>query len=106
MKLSKGSISAVFLAVTMATLMGCAANLPKESAGEYLDDSVITSKVKASILDQPSLKVLEIHVQTFKGTVNLIGVVASQSQIDQAGEIAGRVAGVRSVKNDLRVRQR
>jgi len=104
MKRLKSSLSAVLLAIMMATLMGCAANLPKESAGEYLDDSVITSKVKASILDQPALKVFEIHVQTFQGTVNLIGVVASQSQIDQAGEVARKVAGVRSVKNDLRLR--
>ncbi len=104
MKLLQSSLSALFLAVAMAALMGCAGNLPKESAGEYLDDAVITSKVKALILDQPGLKVFDIHVQTFKGTVNLSGVVSSQSQIDQAGGIARKVAGVRSIKNDLRLR--
>jgi osmotically-inducible protein OsmY len=98
------SISAVFLAVLLAAVMGCAANLPQESAGEYVDDAVITTKVKASILDQPALKSFEIHVQTFKGTVYLSGFVASQSSIDKAVEVARSVNGVRSVKNDMRLK--
>lgn len=66
MKQTRRSITAIFLAVTLATTLGCAANLPKESAGEYVDDTVITTKVKAAILDQPSLKSSEIsiHVAT------------------------------------------
>lgn len=103
MKQIKRSISAVFLAVMLATVMGCAATLPNESAGEYVDDAVITTKVKAAILDQPSLKSSEIKVETFKGTVHLRGFVASQSTIDRAGEIARRVHGVRSVKNEMRL---
>jgi osmotically-inducible protein OsmY len=97
-------ISTVFLAFTLATIVGCAENLPQESAGEYLDDAVITTKVKAAILDQPSLKSSEIKVETFKGTVQLRGSVASQSTIDQAVEVARSVNGVRSVKNDMRLR--
>ena len=97
-------ISAAFLAVTLTTVLGCAANLPDESAGEYLDDSVITTKVKASILDQPSLKSTEIRVETFKGTVYLRGIVSSQAIVDKAGEVARGVNSVRSVKNELRVR--
>ncbi len=98
------STAAIFLAFTLTTVVGCAADLPRESAGEYIDDAVITTKVKASILDQPSLKLLEIHVETFKGTVYLSGFVASQSQIDKAGQVARSVNGVRAVKNELRVR--
>lgn len=98
------SISAVFLAMILATAMGCAATLPKESAGEYIDDAVITTKVKASLVDQPTLKALEIKVETFKGTVYLRGAVASQAQIDKAGEVARSINGVRSVKNELRLR--
>jgi osmotically-inducible protein OsmY len=88
----------------LATIPGCAANLPQESAGEYIDDAVITTKVKASILDQPTLKVFDIHVETFKGTVYLSGYVASQSTIDKAVEVASGVNGVRSVKNEMRLR--
>jgi osmotically-inducible protein OsmY len=104
MKQIAQSISAVLLAVLLATVMGCAANLPQESAGEYVDDAVITTKVKASILDQPSLKSFEIHVQTFKGTVYLSGFVASQANIDKAVEVARGVYGVKSVKNDMRLK--
>ena len=104
MKQLKRNTSAVFLAVMLATVMGCASTLPNESAGEYIDDAVITTKVKAAIVDQPPLKSFDIHVETFKGTVYLSGFVASQSQMDKAGEVARSVNGVRSVKNDLRLR--
>ena len=103
MKQLKRSISAVFLAVTLATIMGCAATLPNESAGEYVDDAVITTKVKAAILDRPTLKLFDIHVETFKGEVQLRGVVASQSTIDEAIKVARSVNGVKSVKNYMRV---
>jgi len=83
--------------------MGCAANLANESAGEYLDDAVITSKVKAAIFDQPSLKSSEVSVVTYKGTVQLGGFVATQEKIDKAGEVAGGVNGVKSVKNDMKL---
>jgi osmotically-inducible protein OsmY len=99
MKQLKRSISALFLAFTLANIVGCAANLPQESAGEYIDDAVITTKVKASILDRPTLKLFDIHVETFMGVVELRGVVASQSTIDEAIKVARSVNGVKSVKN-------
>ncbi len=95
------STAAIFLAFTLTTVVGCAADLPRESAGEYIDDAVITTKVKAAILDQPALKSSEISVETFKGTVRLRGVVASQSTIDKAVEVARRVNGVRLVRNEM-----
>jgi len=95
------STAAVFLAFSLTAVAGCAANLAQQSAGEYIDDAVITTKVKAAILDQPALKSSEISVDTFKGAVRLRGVVASQSTIDKAVEIARRVNGVRLVRNEM-----
>jgi hyperosmotically inducible protein len=103
MKQLKRSASAVLLAVMLATIMGCAATPTTESTGEYVDDAVITTKVKAAILDQPSLKSSEISVETYKGTVYLRGVVASQATINEAVGVARSVDGVTSVKNDMRV---
>lgn len=98
----KRSASAMFLALVLAGMTGCAGTASKESTGEYIDDAVITSKVKAAILDQPTLKVMDIHVETFKGTVRLSGTVESRSSIDKAVEVARNVSGVKSVKNELR----
>jgi osmotically-inducible protein OsmY len=81
--------------------MGCAATQKHESTGEYVDDSVITTKVKAAILEEGSLKTLQINVKTFKGVVQLSGFVDSFEHVAKAGEVAGRVQGVQEVKNDL-----
>jgi osmotically-inducible protein OsmY len=104
MKQPRKGICAIFLGISLATAMGCAATLPNQSAGEYLDDAVVTAKVKASMIDQPSLKASEIRVETFKGTVYLSGLVSSQAQMDKAGEVARSIKGVRAVKNELRLR--
>jgi hyperosmotically inducible protein len=97
----KRSACAVFLAVSLATITGCASTPTTESTGEYIDDAIITTKVKAAMLDQPTLKAFQIRVETFKGTVRLSGVVASQSVIDKAVEVARRVNGVKAVKNEM-----
>lgn len=96
--------SALFLAVTLITVVGCASTSKQEGAGEYIDDSVITAKVKAAILDEPTLKVAEINVETFKGVVQLSGFVNSQADINKAVEVARDVHGVKSVKNDMRMK--
>lgn len=103
MKLSK-SISAVFLAVALATTLGCASTSTKEGTGEYVDDTVITTKVKAAIFNEPSLNSSEINVETFKGTVQLSGFVKYQADIDKAVEVARSVNGVKSVNNDMRMK--
>ena len=72
-----------------------------ESPGEYVDDTVITTKVKATILEEPSLKSAEINVETFKGIVQLTGFVRSRADINKAAELAKGVKGVKSVKNDM-----
>lgn len=73
----------------------------KESAGEYVDDAVITGKVKAAVLAEPSLKSAEINVETYKGVVQLSGFVRSKAAIGKAVEVAKGVKGVQSVKNDM-----
>jgi len=76
----------------------------KESPGEYVDDAIITTKVKAAVFEEPSLKSAEINVETYKGTVQLSGFVRSRANIDKAVEVARRVEGVKSVKNDMLVK--
>jgi osmotically-inducible protein OsmY len=83
-------------------LLGCAATPTRESTGEYIDDSVITTRIKEAIFREPSLKSAEIGVETFKGVVQLSGFVSSQAAMDKAEEIASSIKGVQSVKNDMR----
>jgi len=93
-----------FLVILLATLLGCASTATKEGTGEYVDDTVITSKVKAAILGDESLKVNEINVETFKGVVQLSGFVKQPADIARAEEVARGVKGVTSVKNDIHVK--
>ncbi len=96
--------SAAFLAVTLLTAAGCASTKTQEATGQYFDDSVITSKIKAAILNEPSLSSAEINVETFKGVVQLSGFIRSNRDADKAVELAGTVGGVKSVKNDMRLK--
>lgn len=97
-------LSAVFLAATLLTAVGCASTAKQEGTGEYVDDVLITSKVKAAILGESSLKSAEINVETFKGIVQLSGFVSSQAAASKAVELARAVKGVTSVKNDMRIK--
>jgi hyperosmotically inducible protein len=97
-------LSALFLAVTLVSIVGCASTSTKEGTGEYMDDSVITTKVKTAILEEPSLKSAEINVETFKGVVQLSGFVSSHAAENKAVEVARTVKGVKSVKNDMRLK--
>lgn len=99
-------ISTLILAAMLATVLGCASTSKHEGTGEYLDDSVITTKVKAAVYNEPTLKSAEINVETFKGVVQLSGFVNSQSDINRAVEVARGVKGVVSVKDDMRVKGR
>jgi osmotically-inducible protein OsmY len=88
----------------IAVFVGCASTPKREGTGEYLDDSAITTKVKAAILNEPSLKVFQVNVETFKGDVQLSGFVDSAQSVTKAGEVARSVKGVKSVKNNLIVK--
>ena len=81
-----------------------AAAAKKESPQEYVDDAVITSKVKAAVLEEASLTSAEINVETYKGIVQLTGFVRSRTNINKAVEVARKVKGVVSVKNDMIVK--
>ncbi|MEQ1815513.1 MAG: BON domain-containing protein [Nitrosomonas sp.] len=96
--------STFFLIVLMVFLLGCASTSKQEGTGEYFDDTVVTTKVKAAILNEPSLKSAEINVETFKGVVQLSGFVNSQADINKAAEVVRKVNGVKSIKNDMRVK--
>ena len=92
------------LLMLIATLVACASTSKQESTGEYVDDSVITTKVKALLAADDFLKSFQISVETYKGTVQLSGFVGSQNAVDKAVQIARGVKGVKSVKNSLIVK--
>jgi len=95
-----------FLAICVLTVvfMGCAATPKHESTGQYVDDSVITTRVKKAIFDESTLKMLQINVKTYQGIVQLSGFVDSSQSVSKAGEVARGVEHVVSVKNDLLVK--
>jgi hyperosmotically inducible protein len=89
----------------IVTFLACESKPKQESAGEYLDDTVITTEVKSLLAKDDLLKSFQISVETNKGIVQLSGFVGSQQAVDKAGEIARSVKGVASVKNDLNVKK-
>jgi osmotically-inducible protein OsmY len=88
----------------IALALGCASTSKQEGTGEYMDDTVITGKVKAGILNEPTLKSAEINVETFKGVVQLSGFVSSAANKATAVQVARAVGGVKSVKDDMRLK--
>ncbi|KVW96936.1 BON domain-containing protein [Thiobacillus denitrificans] len=97
-------ISAAFLAVALVSVVACAPTETRSGTGQYIDDTVITTKVKAVLIEDPMTKATEINVETFKGVVQLSGFVSSQAASNRAVELARGVAGVKSVKNDMRIK--
>lgn len=97
-------LHAFFLTILLMSFLGCAPTSKHEGTGEYIDDSVITAKVKAAIFNEPSLKSAEINIETFKGEVQLSGFVSSSTDVSKAVEVARSVKGVKSVKNDMRLK--
>jgi len=92
------------LSILLVFQLGCASSSKHEGTGEYIDDTAITTKVKAAIFNEPGLKSAEINVETFKGRVQLSGFVRSSADIQRAVEVTRSVEGVRAVKNDMRVK--
>ena len=93
-----------FAVASVALLAACAGSPRTESTGEYVEDSVLTGRVKAAILAEPSLRSMEINVETFKGRVQLSGFVNSQADIDRTVAMVRAMSGVGSVKNDMRLK--
>ncbi len=97
-------INCLLLLMLAAGFTACASTSKQSSIGEYVDDSVITTKVKSLLAADDFLKSFDIGVETYKGTVQLSGFVGSEKAIDKAVQIAGSVKGVVSVKNSLIVK--
>jgi len=96
--------SAIFIVAAMVSALGCATQSPPQSTSAYMGDSWVTTQVKTKILNEPSLKVLQINVETYKSVVQLSGFVDNAASRTKAVEIARSVQGVTSVKNDLQLR--
>ena len=91
-------------AILLASMFGCGSSPTREGTGEYVDDTVITTKVKAAVFGEPTLKSSEINVETFKGTVQLTGFVSSRADINKAVDLARGIQGVKSVRNDMHLK--
>ena len=87
------------------SITACSSTPNRESAGERVDDSLITSKIKTKFVGDPAVKVMDIKVETFKGVVQLSGFANNQTEIDRAGQIAYTVNGVEAVRNDIRLKR-
>jgi osmotically-inducible protein OsmY len=94
----------LFCVGLVTAFLGCATTQKSASTGQHLDDTVITTKVKAAIFDESTLKTLQISVKTHKGVVQLSGFVDSAQSVRKAGEVAGSVEGVTDIRNDLVVK--
>ena len=92
------------LALLSTAIAGCGGSPTRESTGEYIDDGVITTKVKSAFVADKTVSALDIKVETFKGQVQLSGFANTQHEIDRAAELARGVKGVQSVKNDIRLK--
>jgi osmotically-inducible protein OsmY len=104
MKIAQRIVTAAFTAAIAITAVGCASGPTAKTAGEYVDDALVTSKVKAAFAADPTVKMTEVNVETYKGSVQLSGFVAEAGDAQRAVEIARGVKGVSSVKNDIRVK--
>ncbi|MDO8278443.1 MAG: BON domain-containing protein [Burkholderiaceae bacterium] len=91
-------------AASLTAVVGCASTATQESTGQYMDDTAITTRVKAAIFNHATLKSAEINVETFKGVVQLSGFVSSSADIRNAVALTQSVSGVKSVKNDMRLK--
>jgi osmotically-inducible protein OsmY len=104
MKIQQRLSFLLIAAAAFGFLGGCASSNTQESTGQYMDDTAITAKVKAEIFKDDTLKSAEVNVETFKGVVQLSGFVRSEADIQRAVSITQAVNGVRSVKNDMRLK--
>jgi hyperosmotically inducible periplasmic protein len=100
---NRGLIAAALLGITLAA-SGCAGTSTTKSTGDVIDDAAIATTVKAKMIDDPLVKASNIQVETFKGTVQLAGFASSQAEIDRAVSLAANTKGVKSVKNDIRIK--
>ncbi len=96
--------SSLMVIALLLSALGCAPTSARESAGEHVDDTVITTRVKTAIFSDPSLKTFQINVETYRNVVQLSGFVSSSANMDKAVRHARTVNGVNSVRNDMRLK--
>jgi len=96
-------LAALASAALLVVTLGCASTSKQEGTGQYVDDTVITTKVKAAMLSDPTTKVLQVNAETYKGVVQWSGFFETQTVAIRAIEVARGVEGVASVKNDMRL---
>ena len=94
--------AAAFLGLTLAA---CAGTSTTKSTGDVVDDAWIATKVKSKLVDDPMTKARDIQVETFKGTVQLAGYADNQAEIDRAVALASSTQGVKSVRNNITLKQ-
>ena len=97
-------LKSLFASLLILSLVACAPTAKREGTGEYIDDALITTKVKAALAADPDVKATEVKVETFKGMVQLSGFVSSRESVQKAIDLSRGVAGVRGVKNDMVVK--
>lgn len=100
----KALIAALFITSTLVGLAGCTSSPTHETVGQYTDDATITTRVKAALVQDPNVSATQVNVETYRGVVQLSGFVDSEANARRAAELARRVPGVRSVKNDIRTK--
>ena len=98
-------LKTILSSLFIAALVACAPTATREGTGGYIDATVITAKVKAALVAEPELKATEINVETFKGTVQLSGFVGAPEHIPKALALTRKIAGVKSVKNDMTLKR-
>ena len=94
----------VLVCVLGGMLVGCAGSPWQESTGEYIDDTLLTSRVKSALLNDPGVSGLAVNVETFKGVVQLSGFVKTVAERNRAVQLARGIPGVRQVRNDILIR--
>jgi len=100
----RNALAAALTAAALLTTTGCAVTRDQSTVGQYVDDSAITTAVKARFVENKEVAASSISVETLNGTVQLSGFAKSQDERQTAAEIARKVHGVKSVKNDIVVR--
>lgn len=98
------TFTAAIAAVLFATASGCAVTRGQESVGAYVDDSAITTAVKARFVDNHTVDATSIKVETLNGTVMLSGFAKSADEKSTAETLTWKVNGVKAVKNEIAVR--
>ena len=101
MKWNFQRIAALATTTAMFALVGCASTRYERTTGEFVDDKMLSGRVKHALNDQPVYKYPDVKVQTYRGVVQLSGFVATEAQRNAATEIARRARGVRQIENNI-----